>query len=124
MNLALLCTLLWFVIVVVLMIYADRDQRRDPVVHRFVIGFRSNALARRSRRWRWTLHPAPRDVDVLDIVAERDLLDVHRTHGWARTYLGATFAARRARWTLEGALEQHRRELEEYLATFDARERS
>lgn len=125
MNVALCCTLAWLALVVAVIVYVERDQRRDATPHRFVIGFRSNALARPTRRWRWTLHPAPgRRDDVLDAITEQDLADLYRTHGWARTYLGATLAAHRARQRFEVACDQHRRELEEHLAGFESREAS
>lgn len=125
MNLPLLATLAWLALVVAIMVYVDRDMRRDAPPRRYAIGFRSNALARPARRWRWQLVASPvrRDEDALDVVVELALVGPgcvgYRTHGWARTYLGASIAAHRARHRLEVALDRHRRELEELVAFHD-----
>lgn len=123
MSLALLGTLAWLGMVVALMVYVDRDLRRDAPARRYSISFRSNALARPSRRWRWTLHPAGRPTRSTSSSTVTSPAQ-YCTHGWARTYAGASWAAHRARGRLETACAEHRRELEEYLATFDTREAS
>lgn len=106
LDVALSIVLVFTALVVAgMLVYAEYD--RSQRSHRFSITLRRSHLSTRRGRgqWRWYLHPTFTPDAFRTIVgADRSALA-----GWARTPIGAMWAAHRSRTRLEADLVADRR---------------